>query len=168
MEDALFDNNFFDLITCLSTVEHIGYDNTQYRVDAKPVYTEPSIAPLLDTLRLIMKWLKPGGSVMISVPYGRRSVCRHRVTKKTAFQLFDGTSLQQASEWIKRLDGTLSYKVYRGSKNGWTLLERPESCDVLYAHGFPAAAAVAILVGRKNEPGRPMRGNEIGKESVKK
>jgi hypothetical protein len=151
MDEAKFLNESFDLITCMSTIEHIGFDNSQYGDTTKAVYTEPSNQPLFDALELIVKWTRPGGRFMISVPFGKRSVCRHRVTKKTAMQLFDYASLTEAVARVDAGKASIQVNVYYGDESGWHLHEHPEQCDVRYAHGFPAAAAVAILDGRVNE-----------------
>ena len=149
VENAMFLANTFDLVACLSTIEHIGFDNTQYGLGDASVYSKPNNKPLLNTIETIIKFLKPGGRFIASVPFGKRSVCRHRVTGKKAFQLFDYAALSAAISASEKIGAMISIKVYKGEKGGWKAVKRPENCRVPYAHGFPAAQAVAILEGEK-------------------
>lgn len=150
IDNALFEEQYFDLITCLSTIEHIGYDNSQYG-GSGAIYNEPTDQPLLDTLAHVLRWLKPNGHFLISVPFGRRSLCRHRVTKKIAFQLFDNASMTKVVEWAQQHGAVVTVNVYQGGKDGWVHSDHPETCKIPYAHGFPCAGAVAILEGRKTD-----------------
>jgi SAM-dependent methyltransferase len=61
-----FANAFFDLVLCVSTLEHIGYDNTSYGVSL-PREQGGDHAALLEIRRV----LKDDGHVLITVPFGR-------------------------------------------------------------------------------------------------
>jgi SAM-dependent methyltransferase len=61
-----FSDGSFDLIWCISSLEHIGMDNSQY-VQAGAAGKATPEAALSEMIRL----LRPGGSLLITVPYGR-------------------------------------------------------------------------------------------------
>ena len=60
----------FDEVVCLSTLEHVGMDNTVY--GAAGARAENPRAEAAQALRELMRVVRPGGSVHLSVPYGRR------------------------------------------------------------------------------------------------
>jgi SAM-dependent methyltransferase len=67
--DSCFKNNHFDWIVSLSTLEHIGMDNTMlYTDDASK--REESPLSYLDAIRELKRILKHGGHLYISVPFG--------------------------------------------------------------------------------------------------
>ena len=56
----------FDLVICISTIEHIGRDNTHYGLPQ-----ERDLAGDVATLRELERILVPGGRLLITVPFGR-------------------------------------------------------------------------------------------------
>jgi SAM-dependent methyltransferase len=65
-----FRDGWFDEVVCLSTLEHVGMDNAIYGVRA-PRAEEPQ-AEAAAALRELLRVVRPGGRVHLSVPYGRR------------------------------------------------------------------------------------------------
>lgn len=61
-----FDDNYFDVITCISTLEHIGVEG-RYHVKADPLGDEKA-------MKEILRILKPGGKLLLTVPYGKYDV----------------------------------------------------------------------------------------------
>lgn len=61
-----FDTNFFNLITCISTLEHIGVEG---RYHVKQDLTGDSKA-----MKEMLRILKPGGRLLLTVPYGKYDV----------------------------------------------------------------------------------------------
>ena len=55
----------FDLALCISTIEHVGFDNTVYGIDVEP--DENGIAAALGELRRV---LAPDGRLVVTVPTG--------------------------------------------------------------------------------------------------
>ena len=62
-----YSDSSFDLIICISTLEHIGLDNTLYGTVGR--HTEDGDVA---TMREFSRILVPGGRVLITVPFGRR------------------------------------------------------------------------------------------------
>ena len=139
----------FGTVTCLSTIEHIGYDNSQYGVHVPDALVEPSTEILSESLTKIAGLLYGGGRALVSVPYGRRNVCHHRITRKKAFQLFDFASIQEAFESVSSSCVT-KLSVFKATSNGWEKQQTPEECTPLYGHGVPGAGAVALIELQKN------------------
>lgn len=61
-----YGDSYFDLITCVSTLEHIGLDNRGYRIDAG-LDTDGDVKALEELQRV----LKTGGRLLITVPFGK-------------------------------------------------------------------------------------------------
>ena len=61
-----FKDGTFDLILCVSTLEHIGRDNAHYQVEARTDVEEGDVAALAEMRRV----LAPAGRVLITVPFG--------------------------------------------------------------------------------------------------
>jgi FkbM family methyltransferase len=63
-------DDWFDEVVCLSTLEHVGMDNAVYGA-AGPRAEEPR-AEAAQALRELLRVVRPGGRVHLSVPFGRR------------------------------------------------------------------------------------------------
>jgi SAM-dependent methyltransferase len=64
-----FRDNWFDAITCLSVMEHIGMDNGHYA--GKSDYQEDRPTDYLLAITELRRVLKTGGSLYVTVPFGR-------------------------------------------------------------------------------------------------
>ena len=60
-----FPDSHFDRIVCISTLEHVGMDNGRYGSAA-----EHDPGSSLAAVRDLMRVLKPGGTLLITVPFG--------------------------------------------------------------------------------------------------
>ena len=65
LRDLPFEDGSFDVALCISTIEHVGFDNTVYGVDAER--DEGGIATALGELRRV---LAPAGRLVVTVPTG--------------------------------------------------------------------------------------------------
>jgi SAM-dependent methyltransferase len=59
----------FDSVACISTIEHIGMDNTMYAEGQMAQRSDPS--EFLLAVKELKRVLKPGGVLYISFPFGR-------------------------------------------------------------------------------------------------
>jgi O-antigen chain-terminating methyltransferase len=66
MTQMPFGHRAFGLILCISTLEHCGKDNTQYGVSSGTA-TGDAVTALAEMART----LKPGGRLILTLPYGR-------------------------------------------------------------------------------------------------
>lgn len=65
LRDLPFEDGSFDLALCISTIEHVGFDNTVYGIGAER--DDDGIARALGELRRV---LAPGGRLVVTVPTG--------------------------------------------------------------------------------------------------
>jgi len=131
-----FDDSFFDLIFCISTIEHIGEDNTAYGV---PGSDRGVIRGDVQALREIRRVLRPGGRVIVTVPFGRS-------------QQLGWQRQYDMPMWQDLIDRgglvTDELNVFALSREGWTTCrldcELP-SCEY-HEDGAPGATAVLCSV----------------------
>ncbi len=113
LRDIPIRNDYYDVIACISTLEHIGCDNRQYtRIDA---YSEHRVKDFILTMKEFRRVLKSGGILYLTVPFGVR---RHFGT----FQQFDLNLLSRA---IKAFGEAreVSKIFYRYKVEGWNVAE---------------------------------------------
>jgi SAM-dependent methyltransferase len=63
-----FANRCFDVVFCISTLEHVGADNARYGTQAQPDPAGP-----LDALRELRRVVTRGGRIFVTVPSGESS-----------------------------------------------------------------------------------------------
>lgn len=69
LRDLDFRDNRFDSVACISTIEHIGMDNTMYAEGQVAQRSDPS--EFILAVKELKRVLKPGGVLYISFPFGR-------------------------------------------------------------------------------------------------
>jgi len=124
----------FDLVYCISTIEHVGFDNTRYGLPFRP----KDAAAAANSLREIAKVLNPHGRLLISVPFGRRE------ERGWMFQ-YDADSWE---ELIRESPFTVrEQEMFRLGAEGWERVKDPRSMQLLsYGDESPAARGVLCAV----------------------
>jgi ubiquinone/menaquinone biosynthesis C-methylase UbiE len=61
-----FEDNVFDAIFCVSTLEHVGMNNTIYGLGVEDDHVSQ-----LDAMREMYRILKPKGKLLLTLPFGK-------------------------------------------------------------------------------------------------
>ena len=145
LRKTAFGDGFFDAVICLSTLEHVGMDNT-FLYTPDPAKKESARYAFLEAVGEFRRILKKGGTLYLSVPYGRYE-------NRRWFQVFD-------ADMVKRLKETFApaftrERYFKYTKAQWNSAERGACEDSSYFDihrekradkGRPAAAeSVACL-----------------------
>jgi SAM-dependent methyltransferase len=138
LRDLPYRDEHFDTVMSISTLEHIGMDNTAYAGAASG--SAPASDPeseTCDAVRELMRVTRRGGRVLFTVPYGQRDDL--------------GWQRQLDHADIERLLGaaapsTAVTTVYRSLAGGWALSSLEDAADARYriALGAEAVACVAM------------------------
>jgi SAM-dependent methyltransferase len=142
---TLLRDEAFHVIVCVSTLEHIGLDNTKlYTTD--PQFKETRPAEYQKVLRELRRLLAPGGKLLLTVPFGRAA-------NLGWMQQFDEAGLDDV---CSAFGESPRYRTFfRYSPSGWGLASAHEcaACEYFDVHSTAdpasdraaAARAVACL-----------------------
>lgn len=144
---SAFRDGTFDEIVCISTLDHVGMDNSMtYSAGAR--YREADPLSHLQVLPELRRLLRPGGRAYVTVPYGRPADLRW-------LQQFDERGLTRL---IDAFGGELHAQAfYKYGHEGWQVADAAAcaGCEYFDVHAhargmFPpdrasAARAVACL-----------------------
>jgi len=119
---SCFRDGYFDWIASLSTIEHIGLDNTLlYTADASKKEQEGEAC--LQAVAEYRRMLKPGGKLYLSFPFGKRR-------NHGWFQIFDAAMLDRVIEAFS--PSQVQEFHYRYEVDGWKVSSREQSRDATY------------------------------------
>lgn len=110
----------FALVTCLSTLEHIGFDNTRYGIhETDQGWCESRcIEEIVRSIKQLLMMVEPGGHLLISCPYGRNEyVVYPPVTGVRTSQVLHRGHVQALQQQF--CDGQLEIMTFRLSGSGW-------------------------------------------------
>ena len=136
---TLLKDDSFDVVVCISTLEHIGMDNTRFYTD-DVAYREAEPASYLQAIREFRRVLKPGGRLLLTVPFGRGG-------EFGWIRQFDSESLNAA---IAAFGGEVTAKsFFQYSQSGWMLTDalRCSEADMAYLGVDSAAPRVFSALG---------------------
>ncbi|MFA5238579.1 MAG: methyltransferase domain-containing protein [Phycisphaerae bacterium] len=112
----------FDEIVCISTLEHVGMNNTfLYSKDTS--FNEFKPNDYLDVVREFKQLLKPGGRLFITVPYGRYE-------NHGWLQQFDGKMVDAVLDTFAPSFHSIAY--YKYFPEGWQTTKAEECADCSY------------------------------------
>ena len=122
LRGSCFKEGYFDWIASLSTIEHIGLDNTMlYTSDVSK--NEKKGSSFLAALREYKRMLKPNGTLYLSFPFGV-----HKNHKW--FQVFDAIMLDQVISVFA--PSRVEEFHYQHEPKGWRVSSREESKNATY------------------------------------
>ena len=135
-------NGWFDWIVCLSTLEHVGMDNTLLYTD-DDANRESSTQGYLTAVSELKRVLEAGGTLFLSVPFGKRA-------NHGWLQIFDDRMVQEIIETFQPAAAVKECFLYH--PDGWQRATPAEAAhatffDIHHAHGYdPDFAASARAV----------------------
>lgn len=145
LRSTCFQDNYFDYIVSISTIEHIGLDNTLlYTGD--PRKKEADSGSFLGAVQELRRVLKPGGRMYLSVPFGKKDV-------RNWLQVFDREMVDAVISSVQPRSYSAEYFRY-SSEKGWQVSSPAGAEDARYFDfrqdkpwdGHPVAAeAIACL-----------------------
>lgn len=110
-------DNSYDEIVCISTLEHIGMDNSIYGDSAG---SNMSARSWLIAVQELLRVLKKGGRMYVTIPYGK-------FEEHGFFQQFNSDMLNEILEILDPA-GSSDIVFFRYHKDGWHFASR-EACD---------------------------------------
>ncbi len=126
----------FGQVTCISTLEHIGCDNSIYGgPKVMSVTLDETRTARASAMRSIRVLLEPGGSVLLTVPFGQRE-------NHGWFVQFDANELDHAINAFQPSAVDITYFLYA---QGWRLARANECTAVCYGKRTWGASAVACI-----------------------
>ncbi|MFA6475017.1 MAG: methyltransferase domain-containing protein [Patescibacteria group bacterium] len=148
LRNAPLRDNWFDSVTCISTLEHVGMDNSIYTADKQ--YHQSDTTSHLKVIAELQRMLKPGGRLYLTVPYGLFKVMGFQ-------QVFNAEMVQNV---IKQFGGKVIEETYfKYTVDGWQLAQAADCASMDYfdihvtkqydADYAAAARAVACLILEK-------------------
>ncbi len=122
LRKTCYRDGFFNWVVSLSTIEHIGMDNTMlYTADASK--RESDRDAYLQAVAEFARVLKPGGTLYLSVPFGASR-------DHGWFQIFDAPMVDHLIEAFRPTRMTETH--FRYQPDGWVLSSREQSRDATY------------------------------------
>jgi SAM-dependent methyltransferase len=117
LRELPFRDSYFDEVVCISTLEHVGKDNSLVYAH-QPPFKQSNVDDFRIAAKELKRVCKPGGKVYITVPFGR-------FTDFGWFQQFDGVMLDHliAAFAPSKVEQTF----FRYADGGWQCSTR-ESC----------------------------------------
>ena len=124
----------FDQVLCISVLEHVGMDNRVYGSSATAT-TSPE-AEAQTALSELQRILRPGGRLLLSVPFGQRTTMGWQ-------RQFDRNDLDLLLSGISA--SAVKITVYARDAGGWQLSSLESAAQCSYANGAHAVACVDVM-----------------------
>jgi SAM-dependent methyltransferase len=128
LRDNPIRSDFYDAVVCISTLEHIGANNS--RITARGASRELASGDALDAISEMKRILRPGGRFFLTVPFG---CYRHYET----FEQYDSARLNTVIEAFAPSAVQKSFFLY--DADGWRLAAEGDCAACEYA-GWVAEA----------------------------
>jgi SAM-dependent methyltransferase len=135
LRDLPMRDGAYDDVICISTLEHVGLDNTRFGVDGTPVAADPQ-PEAVAAMRELWRILKPGGRLLVTVPVGRG--------ERTEW--VRSLTLEQVDELAGACDGAdVALECFRHD-GGWQRASRDEVAGARYRDHLVSGAPVERVV----------------------
>ncbi|GAG50248.1 unnamed protein product, partial [marine sediment metagenome] len=122
LRDIPIRDAYYDTITCLSTLEHIGCDNMP--LTHNDSHREHRLQDFVFVMQELHRVLKPGGSLFLTVPFG---IYRHIGVQ----QQFDRNLLSRTVEAFGKAS-EVTETFYRYTIEGWNVADAADCAQCEY------------------------------------
>lgn len=120
--DFMMNSSKYDIISCISTIEHIGMNNSIY-TSQKDDNNITKKKEYLDAINNMKRLLKPGGSIYITLPFGKYE-------DHGWLQQFDSLLVDELIASFPEYD--YDEKLYKYEESGWKKSSRIECVNCQY------------------------------------
>jgi len=158
-----YPDNFFDLILCVSTIEHIGFDRENINPKEDTSFKRGKNKPKNKNWKIwkedykvvkeFLRILKPGGSILITAPLGKIGVITVKDSKERYAQFFqyDQKRVQSLFNRFKNIDAKARYFYFNENK-GWqeSFKKSPINCDYNVKEGCAGGVVFMEIKKTKN------------------
>jgi SAM-dependent methyltransferase len=117
-----FQDEWFDAVACISVIEHVGMDNVFFATEQ--AYRENRPQDYLRAVREMRRIIRPGGSLFLSVPFGRYE-------NHGWLQQFDSHMLSTLISEFQPQNVHKTFFYY--TERGWKLAEEAECRDLSFS-----------------------------------
>lgn len=122
LRDTCFRDDFFDAVACISTLEHVGLDNTMLYTN-DPAKKEDDAHSHLRCIEQFKRILKPGKTLYLTMPFGIHQ-------NHGWFQIFDGPMVDEVVAMFE--PSRVRETIYRYWPQGWVVADRAAAKDATY------------------------------------
>ena len=144
LRNMYFRDSSFSTVVCLSVLEHVGLDSRIY--DPTKAHTERDPDAYLSAVHEFRRVLEPGGSCLISVPFGKYQL-------RSWLQVFDSVMLDRMIATFGPSTHELTFFRYSANE-GWWRCSREDAADAPYFDlhsdvpwpGCPAGAGAVACI----------------------
>ncbi|GIW59158.1 MAG: hypothetical protein KatS3mg087_0224 [Patescibacteria group bacterium] len=126
LRQPTFHDQYFDSITCISVLEHVGLNNSQYTSNQK--FHENNSKDYLLCIQDFHRILKSNGVCLITLPYGKHQ-------RLDWLQIFDQHMVQELLHAFSPSKHEITY--YKYDQNGWQVSTSEACSECTYTKGYP-------------------------------
>ncbi|MEW6535516.1 MAG: class I SAM-dependent methyltransferase [Candidatus Auribacterota bacterium] len=136
LRDLPFRDNQFNQILCISTIEHVGCDNSRYGASV-----ETDSSSYLLAVKEMYRVLKPGGRLLLTFPYG----------KKQDFGWYHVLDKDETAAMIEQCQGASVQEKYYYYDSLWYEESADHEKHIKPETGVTNALAVLVLTKPKSQ-----------------
>jgi SAM-dependent methyltransferase len=138
--DLPFDTDAFETIACVSSLEHVGMDNSLYGGPGREPDPDAAVAAAVDEL---VRVLAPGGSLLITVPFGASE-------DHGWFRQFGARELEALQDRLREHGLRPAVSVFAYGRDGWQRSSATAAAELRYRdwHADPAPVADLAAAAR--------------------
>ena len=119
LRDKIFQENYFDFITCISTLEHVGFDNSHYNYYENKKISSDNPKDYLNVIKNFNHILKKDGELLLTLPFGKKQIFKH-------LQQFDSNEIKNLIETFSPNKLSKEFYIYKNLR--WIKCNE-EDCD---------------------------------------